>query len=152
MLGGPLEQGGLAQLLQASSGNPGCCASSSSGARDAGNLESARQRVGAGPTASRYVSPTLEVLVEERLGDLSEPETEAVELLSVGGHRRSWPSWQGSSVRASLERLEGGASLVVSSAGAGPRWPSPTRCSARSCATSLPVLRGRRIRRRWPTR
>jgi hypothetical protein len=84
VVGGPMDEASLAQLVEASMGNPGVLRQLVESARDADNLV---ERDGVWHLDRRlaHASPTLELLVEERLSGLSEAEREALELLSVAG-------------------------------------------------------------------
>jgi hypothetical protein len=84
VVGDAIEPTTLAQLVEASNGNPGVLRQLVESAWDAGTFVDRGGRW-ALDRALVHVSPTFELLVEQRLGGLGDREREAVELVAVAG-------------------------------------------------------------------
>ncbi len=144
-IGGPMDDTSLEQLVEGSMGNPGVLRQLVESARDAGNLV---ERDGVWHLDRRlaHASPTLELLVEERLAGLSETEHETLELLSVAGEL---PLAVLASVvdEAVLERLERRGLLQAVGVD---QWAEVTLAHplfAEVLRNQLPTVRSRRLRR-----
>jgi DNA-binding winged helix-turn-helix (wHTH) protein len=145
VIGGPMEEMSLEQLVEASMGNPGVLRQLVESARDTGNLV---EHDGVWHLDRRlaHASPTFELLVEERLAGLSETERDALELLSVAGEL---PLVVLASIvdEAVLERLERRGLLQAVGVD---QWAEVTLAHplfAEVLRNQLPTVRSRRLRR-----
>ena len=145
VFGAPIAEDSLEQLVDAATGNPGVLRQLVESARDAGNLV---ERDGMWHLTQPLVhaSPTLELLVEERLAGLQEDERDVIELLAVAGELGLdlLEKMAGASV---LEALERRGLLMVAKSAQRVEVSLSHPLFAEVINLQLPAVRGRRIRR-----
>ncbi len=145
VFGAPIAEDSLDQLISAAMGNPGVLRQLVESARDAGNLV---ERDGMWHLTQPLVhaSPTLELLVEERLAGLQPDEREVVELLAVAGELGLdlLEKIAGGDV---LEALERRGLLMVTKSAQRVEVSLSHPMFGEVINLQLPTVRGRRIRR-----
>ena len=145
VFGAPMAEESLEQLVSAAMGNPGVLRQLVESARDAGNLV---ERDGMWHLTQPLVhaSPTLELLVEERLAGLQPDEREVVELLAVAGELGLdlLEKMAGGDV---LEALERRGLLMVTKSAQRVEVSLSHPMFGEVINLQLPAVRGRRIRR-----
>jgi len=145
VFGAPIAEDSLEQLVDAATGNPGVLRQLVESARDAGNLV---ERDGMWHLTQPLVhaSPTLELLVEERLAGLRDDERDVIELLAVAGELGLdlLEKIAGASV---LEALERRGLLMVTKSAQRIEVSLSHPLFAEVINLQLPAVRGRRIRR-----
>jgi hypothetical protein len=145
VFGAPIAEDSLEQLVDAATGNPGVLRQLVESARDAGNLV---ERDGMWHLTQPLVhaSPTLELLVEERLAGLRDDERDVIELLAVAGELGLdlLEKIAGASV---LEALERRGLLMVTKSAQRVEVSLSHPLFAEVINLQLPAVRGRRIRR-----
>ncbi len=145
VFGAPIAEESLEQLVSAAMGNPGVLRQLVESARDAGNLV---ERDGMWHLTQPLVhaSPTLELLVEERLAGLQPDEREVVELLAVAGELGLdlLEKMAGGDV---LEALERRGLLMVTKSAQRVEVSLSHPMFGEVINLQLPAVRGRRIRR-----
>ncbi len=145
LVGGPMEDTSLAQLVEASMGNPGVLRQLVESAWDEGYLVD-RDGVWQLDRTLAHASPTLELLVEERLAGLSDAERDAVELLAVAGEL-SLGVLASVVDEAILERLERRGLIEAVEADRTTDVALAHPLFAEVLRSQLPTIRGRRLRR-----
>ena len=145
LVGGPMEESSLSQIVDASMGNPGVLRQLIESAWDEGYL-SDHDGVWQLDRVLAHASPTLELLVEERLAGLGNAEREAVELLSIAGEL-PLGVLAGVVDETVLERLERRGLIEVTEVDQHTDVVLTHPLFAEVLRGQLPAIRGRRLRR-----
>jgi hypothetical protein len=145
LVGGPMEERSLSQLVEASMGNPGVLRQLVESAWDEGYL-SDHDGVWRLDRVLAHASPTLELLVEERLAGLGSAEREAVELLSIAGEL-PLGVLAGVVDEAVLERLERRGLIEAVEVDQHTDVALTHPLFGEVLRSQLPAIRGRRLRR-----